>query len=138
MGEKGVEGCERSEVDRMVGVDGKGLWWEGAHSDMDRLLWALSALCGMTGDRKRGSHPFYYPCSHACDISLDNFISWCADRKGTPWVYRRKEGIAVLEAVFDVGEGFVELFDEPVEFPFLSGEVYQYPRRGNIHSYHRV
>ena len=41
----------------------------------------------------------------------------------------------MLETVFDVGEGFVELFDEPVEFPFLSGEVYQYPRRGNVHSH---
>jgi hypothetical protein len=41
----------------------------------------------------------------------------------------------VFEAMFEVGEGFVEGFDKPVKLPFLVGRIYQYPRRCNIHSH---
>lgn len=37
MGEEAVEGRERREVDRVVGVDGEGLVGEGAQAEVDCL-----------------------------------------------------------------------------------------------------
>lgn len=63
---------------------------------------------------------FDYPCSDPCYVSLDNLVSWCAEYQGAARVYRGKQGIAVFETMFDVGEGFAEILDEPVKFAFLS------------------
>jgi hypothetical protein len=102
MGEEGVQGGEGGEVDGVVRVDGEGLRWEGAHSEVDG--------------------PFYYPRSHSRDGSFDDFVARCADHEGTPRVYGGKKGVAVFEAMLKVGKGFVEFFDEPVEFSSL-GEL---------------
>ena len=65
------------------------------------------------------TNPFDYPCPYACEGPLDDLVAGGADHQGTPGVYRRKQRIAVLEAMFEVSEGFVELFDQPVKFPVL-------------------
>lgn len=64
--------------------------------------------------------PLDYPCADPGDVPLDNLVSWCAEYQGAARVYRRKQRIAVFEAMFEVGEGFAEFLDEPVEFAFLS------------------
>lgn len=63
--------------------------------------------------------PFDYPRPHTRDMSFDDFIPRCAEYQCAPLVYRREQRIAVFEAVLEVGEGFVELFNEPFEFAFL-------------------
>ncbi len=52
-------------------------------------------------------------------MPLGNLIARRADNQCAPRVDGRKERIAILEAMFEVREGFVELFDEPVEFAVL-------------------
>lgn len=66
------------------------------------------------------TNPFDYPCSDPCYVPLDNLVSWCAEHQGTARVYGGKQGIAVFETMFDVGECFAEILDKPVEFALLS------------------
>jgi hypothetical protein len=63
--------------------------------------------------------PLYYPRPYPGEGPLDDLIAGCADHEGTSRVYWRKESIAVFEAMFKVGEGFVELFNQPVKFSAL-------------------
>ena len=66
------------------------------------------------------TNPLDYPCSDSCYVTLDDLVPWCAEYQGTARVYGSKQGIAVFETMFDVGEGFAEILDEPVEFALLS------------------
>lgn len=52
-------------------------------------------------------------------MAFDNLISRRAQNKRASGIYRRKERIAVFKAVFEVCERLAELFDKPIEFPFL-------------------
>jgi hypothetical protein len=52
-------------------------------------------------------------------MPLNSLVPRRAQYQRAPLVYRRKQRIAVLEAVLEVGEGFAQLVDEPVEFAFL-------------------
>jgi hypothetical protein len=52
-------------------------------------------------------------------MPLDDLIPRCAEHQCAPLVYRGEQRIAVFEAVLEVGEGFVELFDKPFEFASL-------------------
>ena len=69
---------------------------------------------------KRGeTYALDYTRAHSRDMSLDHFVARGADHQGAPGVYRRKKRITVLQAMFELGEGVMELFDEPVELPRL-------------------
>jgi hypothetical protein len=48
--QEGVEGCERREVNRMVGVYGQGLVWKGAHADVDALRRGVSWVDGIRNE----------------------------------------------------------------------------------------
>lgn len=65
------------------------------------------------------TNPLDNTCPDARDVSLDYLVPWCAEHKRAARVDGRKQRIAVFEAVFEVGEGFAEFLDEPVEFAFL-------------------
>ena len=65
------------------------------------------------------TNPLDYPSSHTCDMPLDDLIPRCAEHQRAPVVYRGEQRIAVFKAVLEVGECFVELFDEPFEFASL-------------------
>lgn len=54
-------------------------------------------------------------------MSLDDLVPRGAEDQRAPRVDRRKQRIAVFEAVLEVAEGFAQLLDEPVEFAFLFG-----------------
>jgi hypothetical protein len=76
------------------------------------------------------TNPLDYPSSHPCDMPLDDLIPRRAEHQRAPMVYRGEQRIAVFEAVLQVGEGFVELFDEPFEFASLwwRNRFNQHPR----------
>ncbi len=85
----------------------------------------------------RRTHPLDYPCPHTRDMPFNNLVSRRAEHQRASRVYRGEQRIAVLEAVLEVGEGFAQLFDEPVEFAVLSGRregFNQHPR--GIHLEH--
>ena len=63
--------------------------------------------------------PLDYSRADTRDMSFDNLIPRCAQHQRAPRVYRRQQRIAVLETMLEVGEGFVQLIDQPVEFTSL-------------------
>ena len=74
------------------------------------------------------TNPFNYPRPYAGDMSLDTLVAWCTEHQRASRVYRRKQRIAVFEAMLEVREGLSELVDKPIEFAFLfwrgKGRVY--------------
>ena len=107
------------------------------------MVWKVRVRwCSATGEGK--TDPLYYPCPYARDMPLDDLVPRCAQHQRAPRVYRRKQRIAVLEAMFEVGEGFAQLVDEPVEFAFLwrRARSDQHPRCihyfGHLESHARV
>lgn len=77
-----------------------------------KALWSFREKSGET-------HPLDYPCADPCDMAFDYLVPRRAEDQRAPLVYRRKQRITVLEAMPEVGQGFVEFFDEPDEFALL-------------------
>lgn len=115
-------------MDWVVGVDGERLVGDGAQADVDGLEQRVLVDGWVSMGRKK-TDPLDYPCPHTRDMPLDNLIPRCAEHERAPVVYRREQRIAVFETVLEVGEGFVELFDKPVEFASLCsrGRFDQHP-----------
>jgi hypothetical protein len=65
------------------------------------------------------TNPFDNPCPYPGNSSLDYLVPRSADHKCASGVDWRKQRIAVLEAMLEVGQGLAELLDKPVEFAFL-------------------
>lgn len=57
--------------------------------------------------------------AHASKRSLDLFVARRAHDECAPGVNRREEGVAVVEAVFEVATSLERLLDDPVKLAFL-------------------
>jgi hypothetical protein len=110
------------------------VWW-GRVRRRRWIVWAVGKSVSSGKGKRPGTgstHPLDYPCPYACNVPLYYLVPRRAEHQSASRVYRGEQGIAVFQAVLEVGDGFAKLFDEPVEFAFLGwrrrARLNQHPR----------